>query len=51
MNFLSMWQFWIGLAIGVFIGGIVGFFVAALCCISGRASRREEKLEQPTDER
>ncbi|MBA7697361.1 hypothetical protein ES703_106026 [subsurface metagenome] len=46
MNFLSMWQFWIGFAIGIFIGCIIGYFVAALCCISGRASRLEEKLEQ-----
>lgn len=46
MNFLSMWQFWIGLAVGVFIGNIIGYFVAALCCISGRESRLEEKREQ-----
>jgi len=46
MNFLSMWQFWIGVGIGIFIGCIIGYFVAALCCVSGRASRFEEKLEQ-----
>jgi len=42
MNFLSMWQFWIGIGIGIFIGCIIGYFVAALCFISGQASRREE---------
>jgi len=46
MNFLSMWQFWIGFAIGIFIGCIIGYFVVALCCISGRESRLEEMREQ-----
>jgi len=46
MNFLSMWQFWTGLAIGCFIGGIIGYFTAALCCISARESRLEEMREQ-----
>jgi len=46
MNFLSMWQFWIGFGVGIFIGNIIGYFVAALCCISARASRQEENLEQ-----
>jgi len=46
MNFLSMWQFWIGFGIGIFIGCIVGYFVAALCFISGRESRLEEMREQ-----
>ena len=46
MNFLSMWQFWIGLTVGCFIGGIVGYFTAALCFISAQASRLEEMREQ-----
>ena len=46
MKFLSMWQFWIGFGVGIFIGSIIGYFVAALCCISGRESRLEEKREQ-----
>jgi len=41
MNFLSMWQFWIGFGVGIFIGCIIGYFVAARCFISGQASRRE----------
>lgn len=40
MEFLSTWQFWLG----IFIGAIVGFFVAALCAVSGRASREEERI-------
>jgi len=46
MNFLSMWQFWIGVAVGIVIANIIGYFVVALCFISPRASRFEEKLEQ-----
>jgi len=45
MNFLSMWQFWIGVAVGCFIASIIGYFVVALCCIRRRASRLEEKKE------
>lgn len=30
--------------IGCFIGGAIGFFVAALCAGSGRASRAEEEM-------
>lgn len=36
-------MFWIGLIVGIFIGAIIGFFVAALCAVSGRASRAEEE--------
>jgi len=46
MNFLSMWQFWTGLAVGCFIGAIIRYFTAALCCISAQSSRLEDKLEQ-----
>ena len=30
--------------IGCFIGAIIGFFTAALCAASGRASRMEERI-------
>ena len=40
MGFLLTWQFWLG----IFIGAIVGYFTAALCAISGRASREEERI-------
>ena len=42
MNFLSMWQFWIGIGIGIFIGCIIGYFVATLSFISGLENRLEE---------
>ena len=35
--------FW--LCLGLVIGAIIGYFVAALCAISGQASRDEERLE------
>ncbi len=44
MDFFKSWAFWF--IFGCFIGVIIGFFVAALCCISGRESRLEEKREQ-----
>ena len=45
MEFLSTWQFWVGFTIGLFAGAIVGYFVAALCAVSSRASRQEERME------
>ncbi len=44
MSFFKSWAFWF--IFGCFVGVIIGFFVAALCSISARASRHEEKLEQ-----
>jgi len=44
MSFFKSWAFW--MLVGIFIGSIIGYFVAALCCISGRESRIEEKREQ-----
>lgn len=46
MNFLSMWQFWIGLAIGIFIGCMVGYYLAAFFCVHGRERRLEMIQEQ-----
>ena len=40
-----MSKFWIGFIIALPVGAIVGYFVAALCAVSGRASRMEEKIE------
>jgi len=42
MNFLSMWQFWIGIGIGIFIGCIIGYFVVALSFISRQENRLKE---------
>jgi len=39
----SSWAF--AFIIGCFVGAIIGFFVAALCAISGQASRAEEERE------
>ncbi|KKN08075.1 hypothetical protein LCGC14_1060320 [marine sediment metagenome] len=44
MSFFKSWAFWF--LVGCFIGTIIGYFVAALCFISGRESRLEEKREQ-----
>lgn len=44
MSFFKSWAFWF--ILGCFVGVIIGYFVAALCFISGQASRSEEKLEQ-----
>jgi len=44
MSFFKSWAFW--LLVGIFIGCIIGYFVAALCFISARESRLEEKREQ-----
>ena len=44
MSFFKSWAFWF--LFGCFVGVIIGFFVAALCSISARESRREEKLGQ-----
>ena len=39
-------MFYLGLLIGACIGGIVGFFVAALCQASGRADEMMEAAMQ-----
>ena len=44
MSFFKSWAFW--MLVGCFIGVIFGYFVAALCFISTRESRRDEKREQ-----
>jgi len=44
MSFFKSWAFW--LLVGCFVGVIIGYFVAALCFISARESRLEEKREQ-----
>jgi len=44
MSFFKSWAFWF--LAGIFIGCIIGYFVAALCFISARASRHEDKIEQ-----
>jgi len=44
MSFFKSWAFW--MLVGCFIGVIIGYFVAALCFISARADRHQEKLEQ-----
>jgi len=44
MSFFKSWAFWF--LVGCFVGVIIGYFVAALCFISARASRFEDKLEQ-----
>ena len=46
MNFLSMWQFWIGIGIGIFIGSIIGYFVATFYFINTLENRLEEKRLQ-----
>jgi len=42
--FFQSWGFW--LILGLFIGAIFGFLVAALCAVSGQASRDEERWEE-----
>ncbi len=42
-EFFHSWAF--AFILGCFAGGMVGFFVAALCAVSGRASRMEEEIE------
>ena len=42
-DFFHSWAF--AFIIGLFIGGIIGFFTTALCAISARASREEERIE------
>jgi len=44
MSFFRSWAFWF--LVGCFVGVIIGYFVAAICFISARESRREEKQEQ-----
>jgi len=44
MSFFKSWAFW--MLVGCFIGFIFGYFTAAICFISARASRDEEKLEK-----
>lgn len=41
--FFQSWGFW--LCLGLFIGTMFGFFVAALCASSGQASRDEEWVD------
>jgi len=41
--FFQSWSFW--LCLGLVIGAIVGFFVAAICAVSGQVSRDEEHRE------
>jgi len=48
-SFFSSWGFWF--ILGLLIGGIVGFFTAAICAASGQASRDEEYLEWQADAR
>ena len=34
-------MFWIGLGVGLIVGGCIGFFVAAICVISGHCAKDE----------
>ena len=43
MSFFRSWAF--AFILGCFVGGAIGFIGAALCAVSGRASRVEEKRE------
>ena len=36
-------DFWIGVLVGLIIGGFVGFLMASLCAVSARADRLTEK--------
>jgi len=42
-DFFHSWSFYF--LLGLFIGTMFGFFIAALCASSGKASREEEKFE------
>ena len=42
-EFTQSWAF--AFIIGCFVGAIIGYFVTALCAISGQASREEERRE------
>jgi len=44
MSFFKSWAFW--MLVGCFIGFIFGYFTAAICFISARESRHEEKQKQ-----
>lgn len=47
--FFQSWSFY--LCLGLVIGAIVGWFVCAICTISGQASRDEEWTEEEADKR
>lgn len=42
INFFHSWAF--AFIAGCFVGGIIGFFTAAILAASGRASRMEDRI-------
>ena len=36
-------NFWIGVLVGLILGGFIGFLMAALCAVAAKADRRTER--------